>query len=217
MLNYNQKFKIFGRKKGRRFINKSKNEILNKYLLSIRKDFINKKIILDIGSGDGTSTLSLAKKYPHFLIIASDIYKDGNINLCMELQKRKVNNVKIFNKNILLLFEEFSFNNFIKEIWILFPDPWPKKKHLKRRLINYNFVEKVSLFLEKSGRVNIATDCLSYFISILKDFQNSSKFNWVNDLPYEWNYNSKVFQETKYFKKALRNNKKPLFLIFEKI
>ena len=217
MHNYNQKFKIFGRKKGRRFINKSKNEILNKYLLSMQKDFINKKIILDIGSGDGTNALSLAKKYPHFLIIASDIYQDGNINLCIELQTRKVNNVKIFDNNILLLFEEFCFNNFIKEIWILFPDPWPKNKHLKRRLINCHFIEKVNLFLEKNGRVNIATDCLSYFISILKDFQNSRKFSWVNDLPYKWNYNPKVFQETKYFKKALRNNKKPLFLIFEKI
>ena len=67
MQNYNQKFRIFGRKKGRRFINKSKKEILNKYLLSIKKDFKNKKIILDIGSGDGINTLFLAKKYQAYI------------------------------------------------------------------------------------------------------------------------------------------------------
>ena len=217
MKSYNQKFKIFGRKKGRKFLKRSTISILDDYVLDKNINTKNFKLILDIGSGDGENTIFLSKKFPDFLIIASDIYQNGNINLCRELKKRKIQNVRIFNKNILIFFEELKSKNLIHEMWILFPDPWPKTKHLKRRLIDFNFVNKISFFLMNKARVYIATDCLSYFISIIIHFHKSKKFNWVNDLPHEWNNDREIFQQTKYFKKALINNKKPLFLILEKI
>ena len=146
---YNQQFKIFGRKKGRKSKEDLKSQIFSKYLLNIPSDLIGKKIILDIGSGNGENTLFLSKKYSNYLIIAVDIYRDGHINLCKELNNRKIDNVKIFNQNILILFEKFDFNNLINEIWILFPDPWPKQKHNKRRLINYFFIKKLAFVLNK--------------------------------------------------------------------
>jgi len=171
--NYNQKFKIYGRKKGRKSTLDLSFETFNNYLLDLSTDLVEKKIILDIGSGNGENTLFLSKKYPEDLIIASEIYQDGNINLCQKLHNNKINNVKIFNQNILILFEKFKLNNFIKEIWILFPDPWPKIRHFKRRLINASFIEKIFILLEKNGKIYIATDSNSYFISILKVFYNS--------------------------------------------
>ena len=128
MENLIQKFKIFGRKKGRKITHLPYVDILKKYQLDKSLDFKNKKIILDIGSGNGENTLFLSRKYPDKLIIASDIYKDGNLNLCQQLIKNKINNVKIFDQNILILFEKMKINNCIDDIWILFPDPWPKKK-----------------------------------------------------------------------------------------
>ena len=125
---YNQKFNIYGRKRGRKLNKNSNIEILKKYQLNLPIDQITKKIIIDIGSGNGENALFLSQKYPNYLIIASDIYEDGNINLCKQLDDKKINNIKIFNQNVLLLFEKFNLNNLIKEIWILFPDPWPKKK-----------------------------------------------------------------------------------------
>ena len=214
---YNQKFKVFGRKKGRRSTNKLSISILKKYLLDISSDLINKNIILDIGSGDGQNSLYLSKKYSNYLIIASDIYQDGNINLSKQLQNQKINNVKIFDKNILILFEKIDLTSLVEEIWILYPDPWPKTKHLKRRLISPFFVEKISLLLKRKKRVKIATDCLSYFVYTLMVFKDSNLFRWVNDLPFEWDYNINNHQKTKYFKKSLRNNKKSLMLVFEKI
>ena len=100
--NYNQKFKIFGRKKGRKSVQNISNKTFDKYLVNLTTDFISKKIILDIGSGNGESTLFLSQKYPNNLIIASEIYKDGNINLCQELHRHEINNVKIFNQNVLI-------------------------------------------------------------------------------------------------------------------
>ena len=81
---YNQNYKIFGRKKGRKPIKNLNNEILKKYLFNISTDFFTKKIILDIGSGNGENTLFLSQKYNNHLIIASEIYQDGNLNLCKQ-------------------------------------------------------------------------------------------------------------------------------------
>ena len=214
---YNQKFKIFGRKAGRKSVKNLNSKIYNKYLLNIPIDLAAKNIILDIGSGDGMNTLSLAQKNPNNLIIASEIYKDGNINLCQELLNNKIKNVKIFDQNVLLLFEKIKLNNLIKEIWILFPDPWPKAKHNKRRLINPSFIKKAFFLLENKGKIYIATDSISYFISILKDFCHSRLFKWINDLPDDWVYSLKHSHKTKYFKKALRINKKSFIIIFQKI
>ena len=215
--NYNQKFKIFGRKKGRKHLKVLNSEILKKYLLNTFSNFIRKKIILDIGSGNGENTIFLSKKYPNYLIIASEIYQDGNINLCKQLNDKNINNVKIFNQNILILFEKFMINDLIKEIWVLFPDPWPKSKHHKRRLINSTFVEKISSLFKQNGKIYIATDCTSYFIFILKVFQSSKLYKWVNDLPDKWDYSLNIYYKTKYFKKALINKKKSFILIFQKI
>ena len=216
MESYNQNFKIFGRKKGRKSIKKFNTNILQKYLLNINSDFFKKRVILDIGSGNGENTLFLSQKYSNYLIIAVEIYQDGNINLCTQLHNKKINNVKIFNQNILILFEKFNFNSLIKEIWILFPDPWPKKKHHKRRLINSCFLNQIIFLLDQGKKIYIVIDYSSYLISILKTFYNSKSFRWINDLPNEWDYCLNISKKTRYFEKSLRNNRKSFILIFQK-
>ena len=136
------KYKIFGRTRGRRSTNNLDERILSIYILLPSFEINKHNVILDIGSGYVENTLYLAKKYPDKIIIASDRYVDGNINLCKRLIVEKIKNVKIFNQNILLFFEKIFFENFIDEVWVLFPDPWPKTKHQKRRLIDDFFLNK---------------------------------------------------------------------------
>ena len=217
LIRHNQNFRIFGRKKGRKAIKSSNSSLLNNFLLDLSSGFTVKKIVLDIGSGNGENTIFLSKKYPNYLIIASDVYHDGNVNLSKKLYNEKIDNVKIFNKNVLLLLDNLNLQNLIKEIWILFPDPWPKIKHNKRRLINFSFIKKINSMLTRNSKVYIVTDDVSYFISILRNFFDSKSFKWINDLPTEWNYNLNIFYKTKYFEKSLSNNKKSFILIFQKI
>ena len=193
MKEFNQKIKIFGRKKGRKNKKNLNLDILKKYTFTQSTNFFEKKIILDIGSGNGENTLFLSQKYPNDMIIASDIYLDGNINLSKKLFNYKIDNVKIFDQNVLILFDRLNFKNFIKEIWILFPDPWPKAKHYKRRLVNYDFLNKVGFMLQENGKIYIATDSSSYLSSILLSFYNSKLFRWINDLPNKWDYNLNTF------------------------
>ena len=177
------KYKIFGRKKGRKKFQNIDYNFSNNYLLNLDTDFGNKKVVLDIGSGQGENVLFLAQKFPEKLIIACEIYKDGNINLSKQLMKKKINNVKIFNQNILILLEKTNLKILIDEIWILFPDPWPKKKHNKRRLINDTFFTTVNSKLAPRGEVIIVTDSIAYFISILCSVYKTNIFKWENDKP----------------------------------
>ena len=212
-------YRIYGRQKGRKKI-----EILNESfyinsLINIEKDIKkNKKIIIDVGSGSGENSIFLAKKNPNSLIIACEPFLDGNINLCNQLYKMKIKNVKFYTKNVLKLFNQIKNNTYFSEIWILFPDPWPKKKHHKRRLLNYNFFKKIYFLIKKRGKIFIATDSESYLKSILMNLYNlQSIFKWENQNPQNWSYIRNNLPHTKFFKKANSSQRCTFFIKLRKI
>ena len=209
-------YNIFGRKKGRKKFKNSYYNINHSYLLDLDTNFDNTKVILDIGSGKGENALYLAQKFPEKLIIACEIYEDGNIYLSKQLMDKKIQNVKIFNKNILILFDKTNLNKLVDEIWILFPDPWPKKKHHKRRLINVNFFKKISSFANSKTHIFIATDSKRYFHFILSTVCKTKLFKWINDIPFQWNYSFNDLPITSFYRKALRNNQKSFIIMLKK-
>lgn len=208
------KYTIYGRKKGRKKIHSVYKEFFVNCKINLETDIkINKKNIIDVGSGKGESTLFLAKKNPDALIIAIEIFLDGNIDLCKQLSKLKLHNVKIFSSNVLKLFDHLNNDNYFNEIWILFPDPWPKKKHYKRRLISDNFLKKVYPCIKKNGKIFIATDSTSYLKSIMNSlYKTKYLFNWQNNKPQNWIYEMLDLPHTKFFKKA-QNSYRPSFFI----
>ena len=111
------------------------------------------------------------------------------------------------------LLDDFCLPNSISEVWILFPDPWPKKRHFKRRLVDVNLFYKLKFFLKASGTINIASDSKSYISEILKCVhQVKSDFLWINQNKEKWDYNNLNLPNTKYFQKALENGLNPLYL-----
>ena len=118
------KYRIYGRKKGRKKIHLDDKDFFVNYKINLEKDIKkNKKNIIDVGSGNGENTLFLAKKNTEALIISVEIFQDGNINLCNQLSNLKLYNVKLFLDNVLKLFDHLNNDNYFNEIWILFPDP----------------------------------------------------------------------------------------------
>ncbi len=117
----------------------------------------------------------------------------------------------------MILIENMSLKILLDEIWILFPDPWPKKKHYKRRLINDVFFYKISSILLSSGKIFIVTDSISYFISILNSISKSKLFQWINNKPHDWQYSNHNIIKTKYYKKTLNCNIKSMIMILSKI
>ena len=219
MKKISDKYTIYGRKKGRKKIHSVDKDFFVNYTINLESDIKkNKKNIIDVGSGKGENTLFLAKKNPDALIIAIEIFWDGNINLCKQLSKLKLYNVKIFLSNVLKLFDHLNKVDYFNEIWILFPDPWPKKKHYKRRLINDNFFTKVYPYLKKDGKIFIATDSSSYLKSIMNSiYKTKSLFNWLNNRPQNWVYEMLDLPCTKFFKKAQNSYRTSFFIELVKI
>ena len=215
-ISYN--YRIYGRSKGRKKISLIDQKFYKKIIFSPKYDISkNTKNILDIGSGKGEKTICLAEHHPDKLIIACDKYYDGNINLCNQLINLKINNVKIYNNNVNKFLDKINTNNYFNEIWILFPDPWPKKRHNKRRLINSLFLKKLHDFLIDNGKIYIATDSIMYFISILKNVHELRNFFiWQNDIPQNWIYNDKL-PKTKFFKKSQISQRTAFFIQLLKI
>jgi tRNA (guanine-N7-)-methyltransferase len=103
-----------------------------------------------------------------------------------------------------------------KYITILFPDPWPKKKHKKRRLINSNFPELINKYSNEKTKIIVSTDDEDYLNQILYVFYKSSLFRLSTDITGKNILKKFSIQPTKYYKKALLNNRKTYHLIFEK-
>tara|TARA_Y100000590_G_scaffold187781_1_gene214039 strand:- start:199 stop:864 length:666 start_codon:yes stop_codon:yes gene_type:complete len=206
--------KTYGRKRGK----KSKIKILN-YKNHLKKYLINKihnkkNIILEIGSGNGENVIKLSKLYPKKLIIACEVYIDGNASLISKLIKENITNVKLFEKNCFILLDKMKKNS-VDEIWILYPDPWPKKRHHKRRLINSKFISLIKCILKKTGKIFISTDNKDYFINILLEFRNANFF-WDNDSPIKWSKPFNKMSQTAFLLKAQKNSQKSNFMVFSR-
>ena len=116
------------------------------------------------------------------------------------------------------MLDELCKKDSISEIWILFPDPWPKKRHFKRRLIDKLFFGKIHKYLKKGSTINIATDSKSYISQILDTIHFIKQdFKWINQSKSDWHYNTEILPETKYYKKALIHGFKPFFMKLEKL
>jgi len=210
----NSTYRLYGRTKGRKN-NKNNDSFLKIKLISIDH---NKYNILDIGSGFGESTIKIAKKDKKKIVICCEKYIDGLNNLFKKVQKELLDNIYIYQGNVHKMLDEYCSKNSISEVWILFPDPWPKKKHFKRRLIDKYFFNKIKTFLKYGATINIASDSKSYISQILRTIhQVKVDFLWLNQSKSEWEYDSETLPETKYYKKALENGLKPFYVKLKKL
>ena len=206
----NYTYRMYGRSKGR-----GKNNAITNDAISIKVKKIDplKYNIIDIGAGYGESTLAISKTDSGKQIIACEKFIDGINKIAEKSFQHSLNNISIFHGNVHQLLDEYCTHNSIFEIWILFPDPWPKKRHFKRRLINVNFFNKLRFFLKKDAIIHIASDSKSYISDILSCIHQVKKdYKWINHNKNEWDYLNTTLPETKYFQKALKNGLNPIYL-----
>ena len=213
------RYKIFGRFKGRKKNKSLFDKKLKDNKIAIVKNLnISNYNVIDIGSGSGENCIFLSLKKSYAKIIACELFEDGNINLQNEIIKNNIKNVKLYKGNVLEFLDNILIKRCLNEVWILFPDPWPKLKQQKRRLINTNFLIMISNYLKHNGKIFIATDSQSYLKSILQSiYETKHIYNWENQDIHHWNYENHNIPKTKFFKKAKKLNKKSIIIELKKI
>lgn len=119
-------------------------------------------LIMDVGVGTGDTTLNHAKLHPENNYLAIEVHRPGIGHLLNQIEQNKVSNLKIINHDVINVLQDQIPDHSITQIFIFFPDPWPKKRHHKRRLINETLLNLVKEKLTRHGRLHIATDWSEY-------------------------------------------------------
>jgi len=134
------------------------------------------KVIMEIGFGMGEATAIIAKNHPDNAYIAVDVHPPGIGKLLSRIDEDKLSNVKVIEDDVHVVLEHMFADQSLDGIHLFFPDPWPKKKHHKRRIVNEGFLQLIHPKIKKGGFIHIATDWVPYAISIQEVFANSDLF-----------------------------------------
>ena len=118
-------------------------------------------LFVEIGFGNGQALVDFAATHPHWFCVGVEVFEPGMGALVNQCLKREITNLHIVNGEGLTFLESLP-DGCLDLLWVLFPDPWPKKRHHKRRLITEEFVEVLRNKLTKQGEVRIATDWAPY-------------------------------------------------------
>ena len=218
MLSNNYTNRLFGRTRGR---NKKKIDLKNYYEKVEKYKFQNLnqnlEYILDIGTGYGETSIFLAKQFLDQVVISCEKYINGNIILLKNIEKNKIHNIRLHNGNVYDVLDSTNKKNF-KLVWIFFPDPWPKNKHAKRRLVTSDFLIKLHTILKENSEIHIATDSTIYVRFILNSIYNCKEyFLWLNQSEMNLQIKDYFNIETKYYKKAINSQIKPSLFILRKL
>ena len=125
------------------------------------------ELVLEIGFGMGTSTAEIAKSNPKKNYIAIEVHSPGVGNLLKLIQENDISNLKIIQHDAVEVLNTMIKNDSLDGIHIFFPDPWPKKRHHKRRLIQESFLKLMAQKIKQSGYLHIATDWEDYALWII--------------------------------------------------
>jgi tRNA (guanine-N7-)-methyltransferase len=133
-------------------------------------------LVLDIGFGDGEALLTSAVNHPDIDYLGIEVHEPGIGHLLLLLERSGIGNVRIIARDAVEVFEHLLEPACADGVNIFFPDPWPKKRHHKRRLIQPKFVADVGRVLKGGGLLHIATDWQDYADQIRRVVAEDSRF-----------------------------------------
>jgi len=128
-------------------------------------------LIVEIGFGNGDSLAKMAANQSENNYLGIEVHKPGIGHLLLQLEQLEINNVRIFNHDAVEILEHNIADNSLIGIHLFFPDPWPKKRHHKRRIVQSNFIDLITRKLQPGGYFHAATDWHDYAEHILKVLQ----------------------------------------------
>tara|TARA_B110001452_G_scaffold67399_1_gene54227 strand:+ start:1946 stop:2641 length:696 start_codon:yes stop_codon:yes gene_type:complete len=150
---------------------------LNEKKLDFNKLFLSKNnVTLEVGFGNGDSLLEMAIDQPNQNFLGIEVYEAGVGRLINEANKNKLSNLKIIKDDAVEVLTNNILDNSISHFQLFFPDPWHKKKHHKRRIVQISFLDLLSKKLKKDGIVHIATDWENYAEHIMELLESHSHF-----------------------------------------
>ncbi len=157
------------------------------------------KIALEIGSGKGDFILTLAKRNPDTHYVSVEVIRSVAGVLAKKIVDNKMDNILLYPVDVEFLFEAIP-DGFFDVIYLNFSDPWPKKKHAKRRLTFHKFLDQYHRLLKENGKVIFKTDNTDLYEFSMEEFKNSKFINisFIDDYVFDETNDAMTEYETKF-------------------
>ncbi len=219
------KYNYFGRRKGHKLSFKKNQAFKNILPLveirpeDIKKTFgINSKLLgnnitLEIGYGSGDNLNYMLSRDEDAYFIGVEIYENGVAEFLSQLLKKNLKRVKVFRHDFRMLLDNTP-SCFFNRILILYPDPWIKRRHNKRRIINHSSIKEITKVMKVGGLIYIATDVKEYFLFIIEVLSKEENLSILNNDNFQTR--PKELGPTRYEKKARINLRDSFFLVAKK-
>ncbi len=173
------------------------------------------RIWLEIGFGGGEHLAAQAAKHPDVGFLGCEPFLDGVSKLIACVHEQALTNVRLLDDDVRLLLERLP-DACLDKVFILFPDPWPKARHHKRRLINTALLRMLARVMKSGAMLCMVTDDADYAQWILLHSLAASDFSWTARAPEDFTQPPAGWVQTRYQQKAVAAGRSPCFLLFER-
>jgi tRNA (guanine-N7-)-methyltransferase len=209
-----KRYQFFGRRRGktlRRHHLQLMEELLPKLRVDLSHPAIAGETRLEIGFGGGEHLAHQAVLFPEVNFIGAEPFRNGVAKLLALIEEKAIGNIRIHDDDVRYLLEKLPPAS-LSRIYVLYPDPWPKKRHHERRIVNAETLKQFHALLKPEGMFLFASDINDYVEWTLRECKEQGGFNQVSnsDEPFaNW------FQ-TRYEAKAKREGRVTAYLAYAK-
>lgn len=183
--------------------------------LDLAKRFGDKPVWLEIGFGGGEHLVHQATRNPNVGLIGAEPYINGVAMLLGKIRDAGVSNLAVYPGDARNLFDVLPEAS-IARAFLLYPDPWPKKRHHRRRFVTQEHLAPLARVLKPGALFRVATDIPDYVRQTLQEVPPQG-FEWLAEGPTDWRVAWPDWISTRYEEKALREDRTPHYLTFRKL
>ncbi|MCK0126210.1 tRNA (guanine(46)-N(7))-methyltransferase TrmB [Gelidibacter sp. F2691] len=177
--------------------------------------FDGKPVWLETGFGGGEHMVHQAATYPEIGIIGCEPYINGVAMLLGKIREAGCENVAVHPGDVRDMFDVLPAES-IDKAFLLYPDPWPKKRHHRRRFVTPEYLEPFHKVLKPGAEFRVATDIPDYVRQTLEEVPRAG-FEWLGERAEDWRTPWSDWISTRYEQKALREGRTPHYLTFRRI
>lgn len=206
----------YGRRRARKLSNRQ-SELLRQTLPRVSFDLKDAHNVtdawLEIGFGGGEHLIWQAKHNPSTTLIGCEPFEDGVVKVLSAIETENMSNIRVHMgdaRDVLRLLPDAC----LERVFVLFPDPWPKKKHQKRRLISPATLEMLARVMKPGSELRIATDIGDYARTVLEALNGSPSFHWLAECSQDWRVRPPDWPPTRYEAKAEQAGRKRYYFRF---
>jgi tRNA (guanine-N7-)-methyltransferase len=166
---------------------------------------------LEIGFGGGEHLAHQAACHPAIGFLGCEVFENGIAKLLSEIDRRGLANIRVFGDDARLLLASLPAAS-VDRVFILFPDPWPKARHHKRRLVSGETLDRLAAIMRGGAELRLATDDPGYLAWMLERVTRHPAFEWLARRPADWRERPADWPPTRYEEKARAARRAPYFL-----